>query len=85
MKDTKDSYNDIVPETIKSFISELNKYIEFQIIKYKRQDEFQEINEDFEGIVFCSVQYIKTEYNKKKDKLLMCDQIYLIMSFSFVK
>lgn len=62
-----------VPETIKSFISELNKYIEFQIIKYKRQDEFQEINEDFEGIVFCSVQYIKTEYNKKKDKLLMCD------------
>tara|TARA_B100001248_G_scaffold173063_1_gene131203 strand:- start:1138 stop:2421 length:1284 start_codon:yes stop_codon:yes gene_type:complete len=62
-----------VPETIKSFIFELNKYYEFQDIKYKKQNEFHEVSGDFEGIVFCSVQYIKTEYNKKKDNLLMCD------------
>jgi hypothetical protein len=62
-----------VPATIKSFIFELNKYYEFQEIKYKKQNEFHEVSEDFEGIVFCSVQYIKTEYDKKKDNLLMCD------------
>ena len=62
-----------VPATIKSFIFELNKYYEFQDIKYKKQNEFHEVSEDFEGIVFCSVQYIKTEYDKKKDNLLMCD------------
>lgn len=62
-----------VPETIKSFIFELNKYYEFQDIKYKKQNEFHEVTEDYVGIVFCSVQYIKTEYDKKKENLLMCD------------
>jgi hypothetical protein len=55
-----------VPGTIDSFIEELNKYYEFKGINYKQQKEFMDINEDFNGIVFCSVQYLKT--GNKKDK-----------------
>ena len=49
-----------VPETIDSFIEELNKYYEFKDINYKEQTEFMEVDEDYTGIVFCSVQYLKT-------------------------
>ena len=58
-----------VPGTIDSFIEELNKYYEFKGIKYKQQKEFIEVDEKFSGIVFCSVQYLKTGNKKdKKDK-----------------
>jgi hypothetical protein len=55
-----------VPGTIDSFIEELNKYYEFKGINYKGQADFMSINEEFTGIVFCSVQYLKT--GNKKDK-----------------
>lgn len=55
-----------VPGTIDSFIEELNKYYEFKGIDYKQQKEFMDINEEFTGIGFCSVQYLKT--GNKKDK-----------------
>jgi len=55
-----------VPATINSFIEDLNKYIDFKNIIYKNQDEFKYINDNFKGIVFCSVQYLKTNANKKK-------------------
>lgn len=55
-----------VPATIKSFIDDLDKYIDFKDIKYKEQKDFKYINNDFTGIVFCSVQYLKTRTNKKK-------------------
>lgn len=55
-----------VPGTINSFIEELNKYYEFQGINYKQQKEFMDIDEEFKGIGFCSVQYLKT--GNKKDK-----------------
>ena len=55
-----------VPGTIDSFIEELNKYYEFKGMNYKEQDDFMSINEDFTGICFCSVQYLKT--GNKKDK-----------------
>ena len=41
-----------VPDTIKSFISELDKYYEFSDIVYKTQANFMDVNEDFRGIVF---------------------------------
>lgn len=58
-----------VPETIDSFIEELNKYYEFKGIDYKQQKEFMDIDDEFTGIGFCSVQYLKMGNKKdKKDK-----------------
>ena len=62
-----------IPDTIDSFINELNKYYEFKNINYKEQKDFMNIDETFQGVAFCSVQYLKIQYNKKKDNLLMFD------------
>lgn len=61
-----------VPGTINSFIEELNKYYEFKSINYKGQLDFKSIDEEFTGIGFCSVQYLKTgnKKDKKEDMLL---------------
>ena len=60
-----------VPSTIESFIEELDKYNEFKSIKYKIQSEFLDIEDDFKGIIFCSVQYLKhDENNMKSEKLI---------------
>jgi len=48
-----------VPETIKQFVGELHKYIEFKDIKFKGQDEFLMVDDSFRGIIFCSTQYFK--------------------------
>ena len=58
-----------IPETIDSFIKELNKYLEFKGINYKQQNGWMDIDEEFIGIGFCSVQYLKTD-NKKENQLL---------------
>ena len=58
-----------VPATIDSFTKDLENYIDFKDINYKPQEEIHAINESFNGIVFCSVQYLKTD-NKKKKELL---------------
>jgi len=55
-----------VPATINSFISDLDTYIDFKNINYKLQEEFDTIDESFNGIIFCSVQYLKTDGGKKK-------------------
>ena len=62
-----------VPATINSFINELNKYYEFKGINYKEQKDFPGIDDTFHGIAFCSVQYLKTLYETKKDNLLLFD------------
>ena len=59
-----------VPETIKSFEKDLKKYIDFKDIHYKVQEDFDTIDETFHGIVFCSVQYLKTDGKSKKKNLL---------------
>jgi len=58
-----------VPATIKSFIDDLNKYLDFQDILYVNQDEFKNIPDNFKGIVFCSVQYLKNNSIEKKELL----------------
>ena len=58
-----------VPATINSFIKVLNTFIDFVNIKYVNQDEFKNIKKDFVGIVFCSVQYLKTNTENKKQIL----------------
>jgi len=60
-----------VPATIDSFIKELNKYYEFKDIDYKEQKDYMNIGDSFNGIAFCSVQYLKINYEKKKDQLLL--------------
>jgi len=55
-----------VPATINSFIQDLEKYIDFKNIKYIGQEDFKNINNNFKGIVFCSVQYLKTNVDEKK-------------------
>ena len=59
-----------VPATIQSFIDDLEKYIDFKNINYKSQEEFESIDEAFNGIVFCSVQYLKMDGKSKKKELL---------------
>ena len=59
-----------VPATINSFMNDLEKYIDFKNINYKLQEEFDIIHETFNGIVFCSVQYLKIDGKSKKKDLL---------------
>jgi hypothetical protein len=58
-----------VPATIKSFTDDLDKYIDFKDIKYKGQDNFKYIENGFKGLIFCSVQYLKTDVEEKKTYL----------------
>lgn len=58
-----------VVSTIKSFINSLHSYIEFKDIKHIEQDKFISIDEKYEGIVFCSVQYLKINSSIKKEQL----------------
>jgi len=60
-----------VPATIKSFIDDLEKYMEFKDIIYKKQGEFDKIENDFKGIVFCSVQYLKMDGKATTKKELL--------------
>lgn len=59
-----------VPATINSFMNDLEKYIDLKNINYKLQEEFDTIDETFNGIVFCSVQYLKIDGKSKKKDLL---------------
>jgi len=59
-----------VPATINSFMNDLEKYIDFKNINYKLQEEIDTIDETFNGIVFCSVQYLKIDGKSKKRDLL---------------
>lgn len=59
-----------VPSTIHSFVNDLDKYIDFKNIHYKLQDELDTIDESFNGIAFCSVQYLKMDGKSKKKELL---------------
>ena len=59
-----------VPSTIDSFINDLETWIDFRNINYIKQENFDEIDDHFSGIVFCSVQYLKTDKNKDKKKQL---------------
>ena len=58
-----------VPATIDSFTKDLEKYIDFMGIDYKLQDDIDSIEKSFNGIIFCSVQYLKTNPDKKKEYL----------------
>ena len=58
-----------VPATINSFVNDLEKYIDFKGIQYKLQDEFATIDSTFNGIVFCSTEYLKVNKAQKKDSL----------------
>ena len=62
-----------IPDTLEPFMNELNKYYEFKDIKCKSQKEFNSIDEDFNGILLCSVQFLKTNYDSKKDIIKLFD------------
>jgi len=67
----ENSYNKIlimtsVPDTIKSFMKDLDEYIDFKDIQYRNQDEFKNLSNDYKGIVFCSVQYLKINPEEKE-------------------
>jgi hypothetical protein len=59
-----------VPATIQSFIDDLEKYIDFKDISYKTQEDFATLDKQFQGIVFCSVQYLKMDGKNKKKAFL---------------
>ena len=59
-----------VPATITNFIEALEEYVDFKNINYKRQEEFESTDEQFKGIVFCSVQYLKTDGKISKKDIL---------------
>ena len=58
-----------VPATIDSFQQDLEKFLDFKNINYKLQKDFNTLDETFNGIAFCSVQYLKTGKKKKIDFL----------------
>ena len=58
-----------VPSTIASFIDELDKYIDFKNINYYSQEQFDDIPEGFNGLVFCSTQYLKVNGTIKQESL----------------
>jgi hypothetical protein len=60
-----------VPGTISNFVDDLENYVDFKNINYTRQEDFDKIDELFNGIVFCSVQFLKMDggKNSKKDQL----------------
>ena len=58
-----------VVSTIKGFINSLNTFIEFKDIKYVEQNDFGNIDMNFKGIVFCSVQFLKIDSDSKKAQL----------------
>lgn len=60
-----------VPSTIESFIRELDKYNDFKNIKYKTQDDFLDIDDNYKGIIFCSVQYLKNDKKNIKCKKIV--------------
>lgn len=57
-----------VPSTIDDFIRDLETYIEFKDIKYLKQDSFKSIDDDFTGIIFTSVQYLKNDKKTNTSK-----------------
>ena len=59
-----------VPATINSFTDDLETYIDFKDIVYKAQEDFDTIDETFTGIVFCSIQYLKTDKKGVKREML---------------
>ena len=58
-----------VPSTIPSFIDDLDKYLDFKDIQYYSQEQFDDIPEGFNGIVFCSTQYLKVNGTVKQEYL----------------
>ena len=58
-----------VPATINSFVDDLDKYIDFKDIQYKLQYDMKLLDSSFNGIMFCSTEYLKTNTVKKKDYL----------------
>lgn len=59
-----------VPATMNDFMNDLEKFIDFKNINYKLQEDFDTVDESFNGIVFCSVQYLKIDGKTKKKDLL---------------
>jgi hypothetical protein len=59
-----------ITQTIDNFKNDLEKYIDFQNIKFILQKDIKNLDENFEGIVFCSIQYLKTQPNKKRKFLI---------------
>lgn len=58
-----------VPQTINSFMKDLEEYIDFKNIRYKLQSDFDTIDETFNGIALCSTEYLKVNKNQKKEYL----------------
>jgi hypothetical protein len=59
-----------VPATIKSFINDLDFFQEFINIKYINQEDLNKIDTLYKGIVFCSVQFLKTNTQEKQQYLI---------------
>ena len=62
-----------IPDTLLPFKNELDKYYEFKDIECKSQKEFGSIDDDFNGILLCSVQFLKTNYDNKKHIIKVFD------------
>jgi hypothetical protein len=75
LEQTNGKYNKIlimtaIPDTISSFIQDLQDYSDFSNISYFNQNDFNKIPINFYGIVFCSIQYLKINGPLKKQLLI---------------
>jgi hypothetical protein len=58
-----------VPSTIDSFRKDLDSWIPFKDINYCTQENISTLTPDFQGIAFCSVQYLKVDAERKQQYL----------------
>lgn len=59
-----------IPDTLESFYSDLNMYLDFKNIEFKTQSDFLTIDNSFNGVITCSIEYLKIDTdNNKKNKL----------------
>ena len=56
-----------VPSTIKSFQKDIKEYKDFDMNSFHIEGRSNEVEEDFVGIVFCSVQYLKANMEEKRE------------------
>ena len=54
--------------TLEDFIKNLNNFLDFKDILYSTSNEFDKLDENFNGIFLCSSQFLKNDINKEKLK-----------------
>lgn len=70
-----------IPSTISDYTKALDTYLDFIGIKYLTQEDFDKLDDNFCGIFFCSIHYLKMD-GEKMNKTEMLKKIKFDVVFS---